>query len=520
MLVHPNSNSLILDLPDPAVVTNHIPRSRVVSYQGRNVVQVHFGLDEARVLRNLGVAAPSPIRHFYHWPSKYPAPFAHQITTSEFLTLNNRAICLNDMGTAKTLSALWAADYLMDKRVVQKAIVVCPRSTMHAVWEDELVVNFMFNRRCAVLRGSRDRRLKLLEQNVDFYIINHDGLKVIADELKRRPDINLWIVDEAAVYRNAQTARYKLIRELIQPTDWLWMLTGTPCPTSPTDAWALGRLLGNPGCPPYFNAFKNRTMIQVTPYKWVPKPDAYKQAYDILQPGIRFRKEDCIDLPPVTFQRRTCELTPDQKHYYQQMHQLLVMQARGGVGPITAANAAVKLQKLLQITMGCVYDNDGKPLTIDCSDRLDALEELVESASHKVIVFVPYTGALQMVANHLRKRWTVEVVDGSVSDSERKRIFASFQNDVDPRILVAHPGTTAHGLTLTAADTTIWYAPIFSLEVFEQANNRMNRPGQVNHMTVATIAATPLEQSIYAALAGKAQIQDSVLDLYRQEVGA
>lgn len=518
LAVHLPSKSVVVDVPDPTAITTVLPHSRVVQYEGRPVVQVRYGIDETRVLRNMGIPVASPIRHLYEWRGKYK-PYQHQLVTSDFFTLNSRAICLNDMGSGKSVSALWAADYLMDSGVIDKALIVCPRSTMHAVWEDEIVKHFMFNRRCVVLSGSRERRLKLLQQDVDFYIVNHDGVKVIADALKERTDINLWIVDEAAVYRNAATSRYKLIKELVRPTDWLWLMTGTPCPNAPTDAWALSRLINNPSCPKFFNAFKLDTMVQVTQYKWIPKPDAYQRAYDILQPGIRFRKEDCIDLPPVTYQRRLCAMTAEQQRYYQQMHDQLVLQARQSPGqPITAANAAVKLQKLLQIALGCVYDNDGNPVAIDCGDRLATLSELVEEASAKVIVFVPFTGALNIVADHLRQRWSVEIVNGSVGDRERARIFSAFQNEEDPRILVAHPNVTAHGLTLTAADTTIWYAPIFSLEIFEQANNRMNRPGQKNHMTVATIAATPLEQGLYAALGGKAQVQNAVLDLYRREI--
>lgn len=519
MLVHKKSNSLILRLKDPTRVTDVIPKSRLVKYKGHTLVQVRFGLDEARVLRNMGIKAPSPIEYHYEWRGKFK-PMDHQRVTSAFFTLNNRAICLNDMGTGKSLSALWAADYLMDQGAVGKALITCPRSTMRAVWEDECVKHFMFNRRTVVLQGSRSQRLKLLEQDADFYIINHDGVKVIADALEERHDIDLKLIDEAAVLRNAMSARYKIMHHLIRPTDWLWMMTGTPCPRAPTDAWALARLLGNPKAPPYFTAFKARTMVQLTPYKWVPKPDAYQQAYDILQPGIRFRKEDVLkDLPPVTFTRRMCDLTKEQKHHYAQMHKLLVMQSRTG-GPITAANAAVKLQKLLQVCAGSVYDNNGGAVDVNSADRLKALEESVEVAGHKVLVFVPFRAALQKVAAHLAQRWSVEVVDGSTSDRERQRIFAAFQNEDDPHILVAHPGTTAHGLTLTRADTTIWYAPIFSLEIFEQANNRMNRPGQKSNMTVVLLAATALETGIYDALAGKARVQDSVLDLYRQEVTA
>lgn len=516
MLVHTPSNSLILKLRDPSSVTNVIPRARVVNYKGVDLTQVHFGLDEVRVLRNLGINAPSPVKYNYKWEGKFH-PFKHQITTTEFFTLNPKSICLNDMGTGKTLSALWAADYLMQKNIRKKCIIVSPLSTMDSVWANEIRMHFMFTRTCAVIHGSRERRLKMLAMDVDFYIINHDGLKVIANELRKRTDIDLWILDEAAVYRNSQTARFKAMQSMVRPTDWMWMMTGTPCPTAPTDAWGLAKLMGSPKAPKYFTTFKHATMEQITQYKWIPKRGAFEQAYAILQPGIRFKKSDCIDLPPVTFQHRVCDLTSAQSKAYKDMHHELVTQIGGA--QITAANAAVKLSKLLQICCGVAYDGSGGHANVDATARLELVEEICEEAANKIVIFVPFTAALHQVAAHLRKRWSVEVVNGSTSPTERKRIFDSFQYADDPRILVAHPKTTAHGLTLTQADTTIWYAPIFSLEIFEQANNRMNRPGQRNPMTVAMIESTGMESAVYAALKGKGRMQDSVLDLYKKEVG-
>jgi len=520
VIVHKPSNTLVMRVRDPSKVTDVIPRARVVHHEGRALTQVHYGLDEVRVLRNLGINAPSPIKHNYKWQGRL-VPFDHQVTTSEFFTLNPRGICLNGMGTGKTLSALWSADYLMRDNKVKKAIIVSPLSTIDSVWANEIRTHFLFNRTCAVLHGSRERRLKLLATDVDFYITNHDGVRVIADALGNRPDIDLWIVDEAAAYRNATTARYKLLKSIIPPTAWVWLMTGTPCPVAPTDAWALAKLIGSPKAPKYFSSFKSETMEQVTAYKWVPKIGAFNRAYEILQPGIRFKKSDCIDLPPVTYQRRSCVLTPDQAKAYKDMHHELVTTV--SAREITAANAAVKLSKLLQICCGVIYDGLGGSVPIDMTSRLKLVEEICGEASGKVVLFVPFTQALFTVADYLRvaatPTYTVEVVNGSTSPTERKRIFSAFQNEDAPRILVAHPKTTAHGLTLTRADTTIWFAPVFSLEIFEQANNRMDRPGQKNSMTVAMIESTPMEAALYSALKDKRRIQDSVLDLYKREVG-
>lgn len=512
MLVHLPSKSLVLKLRNPERVTEVIPNSRVVEKDGVPLTQVKYGLDEVKVLNNLGIKAPSPINYFYEWQGKFK-PFAHQRETSAFLTLNPRSICLNDMGTGKTLSVLWAADYLMTLGKIRKAIIVCPKSVM-SVWENELHSHFLFSRRCVVLHGAKARRLKLLEEDVPFYIINHDGIKTIEKELNAK-GFDLWVIDEAAAFRNAQSNRSKCLNRLIAEVFWMWMLTGTPCPTLPTDAWALGRMLRNPKAPKYFSNFKSQVMTQVTPFKWVPKPDAYAVAYDVLQPGVRYKKEDCIDLPPVLFQHYECDQTTEQKAAFKEMQKELVMDLGGT--KITAANAGVKLNKLLQVCCGEVYDNDGSATSINSADRLKLCNEIVESASHKVLVFVPFTAALNRVAQFLRKKGhSVAVVDGGTGVGKRKQIFHDFQNEEEPRILVAHPQTTAHGLTLTRADTTIWYAPIFSLEIFEQANNRMSRPGQENKMTVAMICSSWLERKVYEALESKAHMQNSVLELYKK----
>ena len=518
MQVHAASKSLVLKLRDPERVTQYIPKARVVPVDGVNYTQVKFDLDSARVLRNLGIKAPSPIRYFYDWPTKYPSPMDHQVTTAEFFTLNQRGICLNSMGTAKTLSAVWASDYLMRIGVVQKTVIACTRSTMSSVWLDEIQSNLLSRRKAIVLSGSRERRLKLLAEDADFYIVNHDGLKVIKDALAARKDINHWILDEAAEMRNPQSERHKVFAKLVKPTDWMWLLTGTPCSKDPTDVWGLAKLLGSKKIPHYFSAFKNQLMQQITQYKWVPKEGAFEMAYEVLHPSIRFTKAECLDLPPVTFTTLMAEMSSEQKNAYEAMRSQLVAEVAGV--QITAAHAATKLNKLLQISLGMVYDEYGSGYKLDASPRLTVLDELVNESENNVIVFVPFTRALDLVASHLRsKGHHVEVVDGRVSDTERKRIFREFQQEPGRRVLVAHPKTAAHGLTLTRADLTVWYGPIYDLGVFEQANNRMDRPDQKNPMTIACIAANALELELYSALKNKQLMQNTVLAMFKGELG-
>lgn len=520
LVYHNPSKSLLIATKDTDRITQHIPKSRVVNVKGRELVQVRLGLDEAKVLRNLGVESPSPIRYDYDFPTHYPAPMSHQVTTSEFLTLYMRAMCLNEPGTGKTLSVLWALDYLMSQGKINKAIVCCPKSIL-SVWEDECNEHLLFRRKCVVVRGDPKRRQQLLDMEADIYVINHDGLKSTYKALAARKDINAWVIDEASEgFRNAKTERYEALEELLSkiPSYHLWLLTGTPVSSSPVDAWAYGRLLGNPKTPRYWSAFRDATMIQITPYKWVPKSDAYERAYEVMQPGIRFRKEDCTDLPPVTYRMHLCELSTQQDKEFKKMSAKLVMEATGGT-VITAANAAVKLTKLLQICAGAVYDNDSNPHLLDSKVRQETCYELIAQTERKVIVFVPFTACLHNLAAFLRtKKITVEVVNGATTATERSRIFEAFQKADHPKVLVCHPKTVAHGLTLTRADTTIWYAPTHSAEHYDQGNNRMNRPGQKFSMSVHMLFSHPLEYAVYKALQTKKRMQDCVLDLYKQYI--
>ena len=140
------------------------------------------------------------------------------------------------------------------------------------------------------------------------------------------------------------------------------------------------------------------------------------------------------------------------------------------------------------------------------------------SSDLKVIVFVPLTGALEALAAELRKDWTVEVVHGGTSKTERDRIFSEFQKTPDPRVLVANAATMSHGLTLTAATTIVWYAPVHSNEIYEQACARVRRPGQTRTTVIAHVAGSDMERRVYQRLKDKQSLQGILLDLMKEKL--
>lgn len=513
MLVVPNKKALVLKLRDPNQVATLIPKSKLLK---PHVVAVKHGVDEVKVLRNIGLNPPSPILYYYGWPGQF-TPFEAQRKTADFLTSYNRAFVLNDLGTGKSLAALWAYDYLKSCHAAHRVLIIAPLSTMERTWADEVFKNFP-HLDFRVIYGSRSRRLKLLESEADVYIINHDGVEIVADELAHRDDIDLIIVDEIAqVARNAGTDRWKALNTVInkQSPRTAWGLTGTPTPNAPTDAWAQCRLLVPHKVPPYASRFKDMVMRQQGPYLWLPRPEATQVVHEAMQPSIRFSRDECVDLPPCLYETREIKLTKEQETAYAQMFDKLATEFDDG--QIIAVNEAVKMSKLLQIACGVAYDTNGNEVSIPANNRLQAVLDVIEETADKVIVFVPFVSAVDKVADYLTsKHVSVECVHGGVSKYERDRIFKAFQTSDMPRVLVAQPAAMSHGLTLTKASTIVWYAPVTSNETFEQANGRITRPGQKNNQFIVMMEGTPVERRLYARLRNKQKAQGVLLDMVKE----
>ena len=293
-------------------------------------------------------------------------------------------------------------------------------------------------------------------------------------------------------------------------------MTGTPTPNDPTDAWALAKLVDSPYCTKTYTAFKEAVMMKIGQWKWIPRPESIATVKHILYPAVRYTRDECFDLPDTVYQTRKIDLTPEQKKHYAIMLKHFVTELEQE-GTITAVNEAVKLQKLVQISCGVVYGDDGRHIQLDCSPRVKVVKEIIEQVGNKVIVFVPLTGTLNMLEKELSKDWNVAVVNGEVSSSKRNDIFHNFQNEKNPHILIAHPATMAHGLTLTAASTIVWYGPVTSNEQYIQANGRIERIGKKHVSNIIHIESTDLEYRMYERLKNKQKLQGLLLDLIQQE---
>ena len=453
----------------------------------------------------------------YTWPRPMGfEPFDHQKVTSSFLVANPRAFCFNEQGTGKTASVIWAADQLMNAGIVKRVLVVCPLSIMQSAWQADLF-KFAVHRSVDVAYGDPKKRAKIVTGTAQFVIINYDGLATIADELLNYGKFDLIVIDEANAYKNVQTKRWKLMNRMLTPSTRLWLLTGTPASQSPLDAYGLGRLCAPNKAPRFFGDYRESVMQQFSMYRWIPRPNAEQIVFDMLQPAIRFTKEECLDLPEVIHISRFAALTPSQSKYYKMLKDQLLIEAAGE--EVSSVNAAAKMNKLLQISCGSVYTDTGAVIEFDVSNRLNVIKEVIDEASHKVLIFVPFKHTISMLSAYLVKEGiTCEVINGDVPVYARTRIFKNFQETKDPKVLVIQPQAAAHGVTLTAANVVIWYAPVTSTETYLQANARINRPGQRNNMTIVHIEGSPIERKLYAMLQSNITNHEKVVDLYKKEL--
>jgi len=496
-----------------------IPKHHVTPVQGGYEVMVYWGLDEARVLKNLGFKdIPSPIERKYNWPGRYK-PMAHQKVTAGFLTMHRRAFVFNDPGTAKTISSLWAADYLMNRGEIRRVLIICPLSIMHSAWMGDINNSIIHRSAIVAHHAQASRRAEMVRGNYEFVIINYDGLNLVADDIIADGRFDLIIVDEANAYALPTTKRWKTLAKILRPDTFLWMMTGTPAAQSPVNAYGLAKLVNPSAVPNYLTAWRDKVMNKITMFKWAPKPNAKDLVFNALQPAIRFSKKDCLDLPPVLKTTREVPLTPMQQKYYDKIKNEMLVVAAGQV--ISAVNKAAVVNKLLQISCGGVYSEDGEVVVFDASPRMKLLSEILEETNRKVIIFATYRSSISAIEEYLTKAGhNVGVIHGGVTASKRGELINAFQNTDSPNVMVMQAQATAHGITLTAADTVVFFGPLMSVELYTQAIARADRKGQTSDkVTVIHIESSPIEKKMFKAMDARVNDHTLLTEMFDEELG-
>ena len=495
-------------VPKHPALENFFPDAKVLPHPKGDLLVIPHGLAEYSILKRLGVKRlEHPMLAYYNWAGL--KPFDVQRSTCAMLTANPAGYVLNEMGTGKTKSALWAWDYLYGSGLCKKLLVLAKLSTLERVWQKECF-DTIPHRKVAVLKGSKAKRLAALASDADIYVINHEGTKVIHKELMARTDIDVLCIDELGEFRNPNDMS-KVVAKLARGMKWVWGLTGSPMPHEPVDVWMQCKIVTPHTVPDYRSHAKSMLMYKVAQHIWEPKENATEMAFAMMQPAVRYSLDDVVELPEIVLRDLNVKLGPKQDLAYKTIAKHFQLQI--GTHEITALNAAGAMNKLLQIAGGFVYTREGETLTFDATERLDQVADIIATDPFKVLVFAPFRHMVEGVATHLRGLGVdLAVVHGGIND--RATIFGDFQDTNRYKAIVAHPKCMAHGLTLTSASSIIWYVPLPNYDIYEQANARIRRVGQRNKQQIFHLQGTPVERRIYRLLKNKELAQDKLLSLF------
>jgi SNF2 family DNA or RNA helicase len=447
-----------------------------------------------------------------------PPLFDHQVTSVQFLLAHERALDGSDPGTGKTRTQI-EAFAIRRRRGGKCALVLAPKSLLEPAWLDDFT-KFAPQLKCSVAHAAK--REEAFDEPADVYITNTDAAKWLAEQ---RPAFfkrfDTLIIDESSAFKHHTSQRSKAVHKIKKHFIYRYIMTGTPNTNTITDIWNQIRILDDgKRLGQSFYAFREAVCkpTQVGPQanmiKWTDRPEAEDVVASMIKDlVIRYKFEDCHDIPPNFLSERVYRLSNKQMRAYLQMEKDAVAQL--STGAVSAVNAASVMTKLLQIASGAVYDETGAYHLID-DGRAELIVDLVEQRKH-TLVFFNWTHQRDRLIDELTKRGiTHTVIDGTVSDKNRREAVRLFQGGFY-RVLLAHPQSAAHGLTLTKATTTIWASPTYNLEHFLQGNRRIYRAGQtMKTETIVVVGDDTIESKVLLKLQDKNAKQSKTLDLLQE----
>jgi SNF2 family DNA or RNA helicase len=438
--------------------------------------------------------------------------FQHQIEDIEFILKHPSVLNFSDAGTGKTRTAIEA---IRARKHEGRTLVLCPKSIMYPAWGADI---YKFAPELSYSIADATKRFRAFQSPTNIVIMNHDGVTAIEKELKRNPkfldEFCQLIIDESTAYKN-NCQRSQAAVKLSQKFKYRILLTGTPYTNTLCDLWRQAYLAdGGQRLGPSFYRFRDQVCNSRTLGNgitiWRDKPNMEPIIYHLLHDiTLRHKLEDCIDIPENQTIIREFTLPPSHQHQYTTMEHTCLLELQNGT--ITAANAAVLANKLLQIASGAVYQSNGQYNLLD-TERHELIAEIAQEYPQVLIAF----NWRHQKEELLKLLPNAEVIDGEVPTSKRNELVKRFQNKEIPQLLI-HPKSGAHGLTLTAGYATIWASPTYSSEEFLQFNRRIYRAGQTKRtQTILIQAKNTIDETVYAKLNGKLDKAQLLSELFTQ----
>ena len=448
-------------------------------------------------------------------------PYPFQRAGIEWIV--NRPACALfwGMGTGKTVTTLTAVSELIYERLdVRRVLVIAPLRVARDTWAREAAKwDHLRHLRIARVLGSLKERAAALEQDADVYVVNRENVVWLIGhlgKLRRSWPFDMVVIDELSSFKDHASKRFKALRRVRGLIKRVVGLTGTPAPNGLIDLWPQiylldqGMRLGASMTlfrAKYFRPDKSNGHIV---YSYTALPGAPEAIYDRLSDlCMSLRKEDVLSLPGQIYE--TVEITPPPSllKQYRQFERDQTMEAADEGGEIVALSAASLTGKLLQFANGAIYDADKNVRELHTL-KLDALEDLIEAAlGEPVLVFYAFRHDRDRIMARLPCR---ELATSDDIDAWNRREIP---------IALAHPASVGHGLNLQqGGHIIVWFGLTWSLELYQQANERLNRPGQTDVCRIYhLIVKGTHDERVMQALENKDTSQRALIDALKAAVG-
>ena len=443
--------------------------------------------------------------------------FDHQKKSVDFMRTHERVLDASDPGTGKTRVQI---ELFAERRRNGGgcALVIAPKSLLRSAWENDFA---KFAPHITVSVAQAKGRAQAFARPADVYVTNVDATKWL---MEQRPEFfarfDTLIMDELSAFKHHTSLRSKALNKIKGHFKYRYGLTGTPNSNGITDIWNQiyilddGQRLGKS-----FYKFRNMTQTpsQAGPaanmLKWEDKPGAEQAVGELIKDmTVRHKFEECLDVPENFETEVPFFMPPGQATVYKTFKRDALLALESGE-VISSVNAAGVANKLLQIASGATYTGDVNKYAVVDPSRYEMIADLVEARQHSV-VFFHWRHQRDLLMEEFTKRGiTFAVIDGSVKEQDRMEAVKDYQNGFY-RVMLAHPASAAHGLTLTRGTTTIWASPTYNLEHWLQGNRRTYRAGQTQRTeTISILAKGTIEELVYQRLADKNVKQINILEL-------
>lgn len=417
-----------------------------------------------------------------------------------------------DMGLGKTVITLTAIKELFDELCIAKVLVIAPLAVCNTTWINEAKKwEHLEGLKLLQIKGTEKKRIELLNTPADIYVINCEQVAWLVKHLGRKFDFDMVVVDELSKFKSSKSIRFRALKAVRPFISRFVGLTGTPSPNGTIDLWSQlylidqGERLGR-----FITRFKDY-YFSYNPYsrQYVPNHKAKYIPDKIKDVCISLRSEDLLDLPDLIFKDYVIPTAGTKfKKMYDKLERDFILESADSDGTITATNAAVLVNKLLQLCSGAVYDDNKEAIQLH-DLKIKGLKEVVDNLNGQpTLIMYNYQHEVPRILKALQGHKC------EVFDSKRSIELQRAWNNKEIECLIMHPASTAYGLNLQdGGHHLIWYSLPWSLELYLQTNKRLHRQGQKNHVTVIRLCMQGCQdERIIKVLHGKDVSQRKIID--------